>query len=140
MGSNECIEQTGIVEEIRDNSVLVRFQSAPACGNCLAKSVCAPGSNEKNIIEVHNKTMEYSIGDSVKIFISKSMGFKAMFLGYLLPFLIVVITLILTTLLGLNELQSGLMSLSVLIPYYFTMYMFREKINEKFVFTLMKLN
>jgi sigma-E factor negative regulatory protein RseC len=140
MGSTDCFDQTGIIEDIKENSVLVRFQSAPACGNCLAKSVCAPGSAGKNLIEIPQKTKTYSVGDSVKILITKSMGLKALFLGYLLPFLMVLFLLVLTKIVGMNDLVSGLVSLSVLMPYYLCLYLFREKVNKQFIFTLTKLN
>ena len=140
MGSNDCIDQIGIVEEVREKSILVRFQSAPACGSCAAKSVCAPGSTEKNLIEINHKNNGYSAGDSVKILISRSMGYKALFLGYLLPFFIVILMLILTKIIGFDELISGLISLFVLLPYYLSLYLFREKVNQNFIFTIMKLS
>lgn len=140
MGSSDCIDQIGIVEEVRENSILVRFQSAPACGSCMAKSVCAPGSAEKNLVEIHHKDQSCTAGDSVKIHISRSMGFKALFLGYLLPFFIVFLMLVLTSLIGFNELVSGLTSLFVLLPYYLTLYLFREKVNQNFIFSIMKLS
>lgn len=139
MGTTDCFDQIGIVEEVREKSILVRFQSEPACGNCMAKSVCAPGSAEKNLVEINHKNDSYSAGDSVKILISKSMGFKALFLGYLFPFFVVILMLVLTRIIGLDELLSGLVSLLVLLPYYLALYLFREKINQNFVFTIMKL-
>ncbi len=140
MGGTDCIDQIGIVEEVREKSILVRFQSAPACESCMAKSVCAPGSSEKNLVEINQQSQGCSAGDSIKIIISRSMGFKALFIGYLLPFFIIIMVLILTRIIGLNELISGLASLSVLIPYYFTLYVFREKVNKNFIFTIMKLD
>ena len=140
MDSADCIDQIGIVEEVKENSILVRFQSAPACGGCKAKSVCVPGSAEKNLFEIHQRTYGYSVGDSVKILISESLVFRALFLGYLLPFVLIVFLLILTKILGFNELLSGLISLSGLLPYYLTLYLFREKMNKRFNLTLTKLN
>jgi sigma-E factor negative regulatory protein RseC len=140
MDSADCIDQIGIVEEVREKSILVRFQSPPACGSCQAKFFCAPGSSDKNLIEISQKTRGYSKGDSVKILISRSMGFRALFLGYLFPFLMVILVLATTQILGLNELASGLISLSVLFPYYLMLYLFREKVNKNFIFTIMKVN
>jgi sigma-E factor negative regulatory protein RseC len=76
----------------------------------------------------------------VKILITKSMGLKALFLGYLLPFLMVLFLLVLTKIVGMNDLVSGLVSLSVLMPYYLCLYLCREKVNKQFIFTLTKLN
>ncbi|MBN2215354.1 MAG: SoxR reducing system RseC family protein [Bacteroidales bacterium] len=140
MGSTDCFDQTGTIEEVKENSVLVRFQSAPACGSCMAKSVCGVGSAGKNLIEIHHRTHGYSVGDSVKIIISRSMGFRALFIGYVLPFLLVVLLLVMSKMLGYNDLISGLISLVVLLPYYLALYFLREKVNKQFIFTLSKLN
>ena len=78
--------------------------------------------------------------DAVKVIISGSMGFKALFLGYILPFLIVMCTLVIAISFDLSEPVSGLAALSTLIPYYIGLYLFKEKVNKKFIFTLIKIS
>ena len=68
MVSNDCIDKVGIVEEVKENSVLIRFQSEPACGSCRAKFICGTGSDERNLIEIYNKNRTYHQGDAVKVF------------------------------------------------------------------------
>ncbi|MFO7656871.1 MAG: SoxR reducing system RseC family protein [Bacteroidales bacterium] len=138
MSSTQCIDHTGIVEKVNEKSVLVRFQSPSACGSCSAKSLCAPAASGNKIIEVFTQSGSFSQGDAVKVSITRAMGNKALFYGYLLPFLLVITTLIITFSLGLSENIAGLLSLSVLIPYYLTIYLLKEKINRMFVFTLKK--
>lgn len=140
MSSIDCIDQIGIVEEVREKSVIVRFQSQPACGNCSAKSLCAQASTDNKVIEIQNQTNRFSVGESVKVSISKAMGHKALFYGYLLPFLLVITLLVFSVSIGMNEMVSGLISLSILVPYYFIIYLIREKINRIFIFTLKKVD
>ncbi len=139
MSSTDCIDQIGIIEEVKEHSVRVRFQSAPACGSCSAKSLCSPATPDNKIIEIENQNEGFTVGESVKISISKKMGFIALFFGYVLPFLLVLCTLIFTISLGIRESLSGLLSISILLPYYFLIYLFREKMNHMFIFTLDKL-
>jgi len=69
-----------------------------------------------------------------------SQGYRAAFFGYLLPFLVVFITLILGVSLTKNEGFSGLLSLAVLVPYYAILYLFRNKIKRSFDFEISSIN
>jgi sigma-E factor negative regulatory protein RseC len=64
------------------------------------------------------------------------MGYAALFLGYLLPIVVVVASLSILISFKIPELTSGLISVAILIPYYITLFFFRKTLNEKFTFTL----
>jgi sigma-E factor negative regulatory protein RseC len=64
------------------------------------------------------------------------MGNKAVFLGYLVPFLLFIAVLILTTSMGVREWVAGVSSLGSLIPYYIILYLFRDYLNRTITFTL----
>jgi sigma-E factor negative regulatory protein RseC len=66
----------------------------------------------------------------------QSMGYIALFLGYILPGITVIALLITLISVKLPELTSGLISLGILIPYYSVLFFFRERIDKKFTFTL----
>ena len=68
------------------------------------------------------------------------MGNKAVVFGYLLPFVLLVTTLLLLTSLSLAEWISGLISLAALIPYYLILYLRREKLSRTFIFTIRKID
>ena len=89
---------------------------------------------EKSVfVEKHNDT-EYTIGQQVTVSLKRQLGTLAVFLGYILPFIIVVGSLIGMTLFGFSEGVAGLTALLVLIPYYSIVYLLRNKINKKFSF------
>ena len=67
-----------------------------------------------------------------------SQGGQAVLIGYVYPFLAFLITLLILDSLGLKELHAGLLSLSMLIPYYLGVYFLRHKINQKFSFSIRK--
>ena len=85
-------------------------------------------------IEISHFNRNYSPGEEVTVIFQESQGFKALFYGYVLPFLIVVLTLIVTFSVTNNEVISGLLALGVLIPYYITLFFFRHFLKKVFKF------
>jgi len=87
-------------------------------------------------IEISNFSGTYSPGEEVTVLFRETQGFQALFYGYVLPFLVVFLTLIITYSLTNNEVLAGLMSLGILIPYYITLYFFRDFLKKVFKFEL----
>jgi sigma-E factor negative regulatory protein RseC len=129
------INHEGIVQKTGDTSVFVAISSSTACSGCHAEGSCNMSGSEEKIIEVTGK---YNVlpGDRVTILMKQSMGYVALFLGYLLPLISVIAVLITLIALGVSELTAGLLSLAILIPYYLILFVFRSRINEKFTLTL----
>jgi sigma-E factor negative regulatory protein RseC len=135
----EKIEHTGIVQSIEDNHVNVSIISSSACAGCHAAGVCEVSSTDEKIIRTL-KTIEVKRGEMVMVMMEKSMGFKALFLGYLLPFMLVLTILVTFTALSFSEPVAGSIALISLLPYYLFIYLRKEKIGKKFSFTIKKLN
>ena len=74
--------------------------------------------------------------DNVVVLMKKSMGYGALFLGYVFPFILVITVLIILAALPVTELIAGLGSLAILIPYYLVLYFFRNRISNKFEFSV----
>jgi sigma-E factor negative regulatory protein RseC len=129
------INHEGIVQKADDKSVIVSISAASACSGCHAESSCTLSGKEEKIIEVSGN---YNVkpGDTVTILMKQSMGYTALFLGYLLPLITVVVCLTILISLNVQELTAGVTSLALLIPYYIILWFFRKRINEKFTFTL----
>jgi sigma-E factor negative regulatory protein RseC len=134
-GKTECIEHDGIVQESGNGSVTVRISSASACSGCHAEGSCTMSGKEEKIINV---TGSYNVspGDKVTVLLQQSAGFIALFLGYIIPLLLVVTLLIILISVSINELIAGLCSIGILIPYYFILWLFRNRIGKKFTFTI----
>jgi sigma-E factor negative regulatory protein RseC len=131
----ESIEHEGIVESADDRSLKVKIISDSACSGCHAEGFCLiSGQKEKDIV-IPGKYF-VSPGDSVKVLMKKSMGYKALFLGYILPFIVFMAALIILVIFSVGELYAGLGALAVLIPYYLTLWFFRKRIENKFTFTI----
>lgn len=136
--STSVITHKGVIDSIKNNLVKVRILNLSACSSCHAKGGCSASDMEEKIIDVYNDTKEYKIGESVTISSELSTGFKALFLGYVLPFLIVLITLIILTSLNISEIKAGFFALVSLIPYYTGLYFFRDQVKKNFTFKIVQ--
>lgn len=85
-------------------------------------------------IEINHFNRSYSPGEEVTVIFHESQGLKALFFGYVFPFILVMITLMVTSSILKNEVASGLLSLAVLVPYYITLYFFRHLLKKVFKF------
>ena len=129
------INHEGIVQENSGNSVKISFTSSSACSGCREKGSCnISGTEEKQVVV--NGCYDVKPGDAVTILMKQSMGYSALFLGYILPFLLILAMLITLVSFNVSELITGLISLAVLLPYYSILYLFRKRVNEKFTFTI----
>jgi len=140
MNASACIEQKGIVEGSGNGIVNVRISPASACSDCHSKASCSLFGTTEKILDIPADTSEFRTGDRVGVAITQSMGNKAIALGYFVPFLLVLFTLIALTLLRLKEWQAGLIAISMLIPYYIILYFSRSKLRKTFTFTLKKID
>lgn len=129
------IEHEGIVQETDENSVTVLLSPMTACSGCHAEKSCNLAGCEQKLVNVQG-TYNVKTGDRVLVSMKQSMGYSALFLGYLFPLLLVVILLIVLIAFSVNELISGLLSLAILLPYYFILFAFRKLISKKFLFTI----
>lgn len=132
----EKISHIGIVEDIKGQAVQVRIQQASACDLCHAKSICSSADTKEKIVEVRAAEGSVSIGDKVMVEGAASMGMKAVFLAYVLPLvlLILVMVLCLTLIAPGNEVLAALVSLGILLPYAFLLYLLKDKLSKKIPF------
>lgn len=134
------IKHKGYVREVGENSLIVTIINQSACSTCHAQGACTVSDFQDKEIEISHFTKQYSPGQEVTILFKESQGFTALFYGYILPFLLVLATLIVMTSVSDNELLGGLLSLAVLIPYYTTLYFFRHLLKKVFKFELEEIN
>lgn len=138
MNTSVCFEQKGIIESVNDNRITVRIDRGSACGHCSAQGLCNLAESTERIIEVNNSTQLFSIGEWVQVTMSRSMGNKAILLGYFIPFVLFISTLLILSAYGLPEWITGLVSLLILIPYFIILYIFRERLRRTFSFSIHK--
>jgi sigma-E factor negative regulatory protein RseC len=100
--------------------------------------MCGVSEMTEKLIEVKQNISGFAQGQAVNVVLDRSLGNKAVLLGYFIPFLILVITLLISSL-YLSELWSGLLAIAVLIPYYLLLFFFKDKLSKTFYFRIERL-
>jgi len=137
MKQSGLIEHQGIVSGVQGETISVNLNNVSNCSGCHAKAMCNVSETDNKVIEVINyQKSGFQKGDQVIVEFEKSLGPKALFLGYLLPFFVVIATLIISHTLTKNEVLSGTLSLLVLVPYYLVLYSQRSLLKKEFSFKL----
>lgn len=138
MNTSVCFEQKGIIESINDHLITVRIDRGSACGHCSAQGLCNLAESTERIINVENSSQLFSVGEWVQVTMSRNMGNKAILLGYFIPFVLFLSTLLILSFFGFSDLLTGLVSLLILIPYFLILYIFRDKLRRTFSFSIHK--
>jgi len=137
MSARENITHPGIVEKITGDSIFVKILAMSACSSCHAKGMCSVAEIEEKVVEVGmDRKKEIKQGQEVTVSMRKSQGGKAVFLGYIMPFLLLIGVLLLVLNLSGNEGLAGLSAIIILIPYYWLLYIFRDKLKRTFSFRI----
>ena len=134
------IHHTGIVTRINPEAVFVRITQRSACSGCHAKSMCSASEQKEQIIEIPDHTGQYAVGEEVEVCGQTNLGMEAVVLAFVIPLILVVAGVAGGIYLGCDESVSGLISLLILVPYYGALYLFRDRLKKRFVFTVRKLN
>jgi sigma-E factor negative regulatory protein RseC len=134
----ELIEHTGVVERIENGVLLVRIEQLSACADCHAKGACSTADKQEKLIEAIDTKPFSSVGDKVLIVGRNSLGLKAVGIAFLIPFLLIFLTLSIAKWQGLNDAVSGILGLGILVPFYIGLYFFKDKLKRTFVFTVRK--
>ena len=137
--AKDVIEHRAKVDWIEGNRVHVHFVSMSACASCHAKGVCTASDMERKEVEVTDYSGRFEKGEEVNVLMRRSMGFKALIYGYMIPFVLVVATLFISSSLFASEAVAGITSLAVLAPYYLWLYYRQERFKSSFHFQLQKI-
>lgn len=136
MARGETITHEGIVLKAPGNGTAdVEIITGGACAGCSSKAACSLGNTETRIINVRSNA-DLHPGDHVTVVMEQSLGFRALAIGYIIPFVVLIAAFTILTLSGAGELLSALASFAVLALYYLIAWLFRSRINKKFEFKI----
>ena len=139
--TNNTIKHLGIVENIQGPHLSVRIVQTSACAACSAKGHCSSADSKDKIIDITDVTAaSYQVGERVMVIGETSMGMMAVLLAFVLPFLLLIFSLFLLMALMENELYAALLSLAILIPYYFILWLNKTRLKQQFSFTIKPIN
>ena len=115
----------------------VAFVQHGACSECHAAGLCSMGDVAQKVVELptdpYNKHAE---GDEVEVLLKASMGFKAVYLAYLVPLVILLAAILGLMALGVGEVVAGLSGIAAVGVYYLLLWLFRSRLQTEYVFTI----
>jgi len=138
MSGQHLIDHEGTIDHIKGDVAHVKINSESACAACHAKGVCGAADQEEKYLDIPLNGEPYEVGEPVRVQVARHLGFKAVALGYIYPFLLLMAVLIGTIASGIDELKGGLFALFSLIPYYLVLYLLRRRIESTFTFSIKK--
>ena len=137
--SNTKIKHEGVVVELKNDYALVKIMVLSACSKCHAKGICSSSDMAEKIIEtIPLSTVQ--TGDRVIVEMEEKLGFKAVFIAFLVPFVLLMITLFSVNLLTTSEAIVAFSGLGILIPYYLVIYLMKDYLKRSFIFNCRKIN
>ncbi len=137
--NTNLIKHVGYVSKISDNYVEISLEGNLNCSACNAKAACGVSDTDKKIVEIYNNTQKVSIDERVTVVMQNSLGLKAVFFGYVFPFILLFSVLIIASLF-VKEWLAGLLALAVLVPYYLLLYYNQSSLRKLFTVSILKTN
>lgn len=137
---SEHINHNGRIEKIEGSAIFVRIIQQSACSGCHAQGMCGASEKKEKIIEVNDNSGKFHVNEEVMLCGQSSLGLLAVLLAFVIPIILVVVAIGVGDYLQWDETTSGLIGLLLLVPYYCLLYLLRERLKRKFIFTLKKLN
>ena len=133
----EEITHKGRIVAIDPEITTVEIIAEAACASCHAKGICGLGEEKVKQIMVRTSAWNpHNVGDEVEVVLKKAMGYKAVFIAYGLPLVVLFVTLLLLTRIGAGELYAGLGALGAVALCYLVIFLFRNKLSKEYSFYL----
>ena len=141
--TNNTIKHLGIVENIQGSHLSVRIVQTSACAACSAKGHCSSADSKDKIIDIMDVTAaSYQVGergDGDRRNVDGHDGGNPWHFIHSFRTSDCFPVRILMALIE-NELYAAFLSLAVLIPYYFVLWLNKTRMKQQFSFTIKPIN
>lgn len=135
MAAGEEITHMGRIVDINPEFTTVEIVSESACASCHAKGLCGVGESKIKTVQVRTSAWApHQIGDEVEVALRKVMGYKAVFIAYGLPLIVLVAALLISSAAGAGELASGLIAIGSVVLCYIVLAFFRNRLRNIYSF------
>ena len=134
----EEIRHNGVVVSTNGETAKVIIVQSSACAACKAKDMCTSSESQEKMIEA--RMLEpLQAGDAVEVVIREQLAWKAVVLGYILPFVVMMVVLfVLNLTTRLDEAVTGTLALCSIAVYYLVLRLFRNRLQQTFSITARK--
>ena len=137
MEQKSCTYRRAVILSLKGDLARVQFINESACASCHAKAAC--GAADTKLYEVDARLPQgetFAVGEEVRVAVHNQQGYLAIFLGCGLPFLLLMLALVATSLLDASEPVIALSMLGTLAAYYLVLYLLRSRVTRRFSFTI----
>ena len=138
IANKDTFVHSATVSRISGDSVFVSMDQNVHCDSCRAKMACGISESKNEEIEIFSTDSSFKVDEKVQVVINKTLGFKAVFWAYVLPFILLISVLLISSQF-LAEWISGLLALFILAPYYFILHSLNSVFRKKFKISVLKL-
>ena len=133
----EQVMHTGKVVSMTPRATTVQIVSHSACSECHAAGLCGLSEYTEKAIEVPaDPNATYGVGDEVQVVLKASMGFKAAWIAYFLPLVVLLAVALGLIALGVPEVVAGLSGIGAVGLYYLGVWLLRDRLRNEYVFTI----
>ena len=133
----EQVTHTGKVVSMTPKTTTVQIVSHSACSECHAAGLCGLSEFTEKAVEVPTSpSATYGVGDEVQVVLKASMGFKAVWIAYFLPLVVLLAITLGLIAAGVPEVLSGLAGIGAVALYYLIVWIRRDRLRNEYVFTI----
>lgn len=133
---SQIIEHSGIIQDINGKHIRVQIIQESGCVSCQVKGACSAADMKDKYVDVESDESDWKVGQPVTLFGQSSMGLFAVFVAFVIPFLLILLTLLILRNYVDNEAVSGAIALGTLLPYFIILSLFNNKLKSKLKFQL----
>ena len=135
----QTVEHIATVIRADDDVVEAELTVQSACAACHARSVCGLGESKRKRVEIATPdAAAYVPGENVVVSIESNMGMTAVFWAYVMPFVVLLGALIVSSAAGAGDGVSALAALAATALYFVALYLCRARLERKIHFKIHK--
>ncbi len=125
----------GIVKLVEPGKIVVEMHVLSACSQCKGHASCSFVDKADKLVEIETPEWEvYAVGDRVIVSVNESLGLVAVLFAYILPAVILVVSVIMLSVLTESEVLAAVIPLLLVVVYFFILYQYRTKLQRRFTF------
>lgn len=131
------ISHKGKIVEITPEFTTVEIVSESACSSCHAKGLCGVSESRRKAVQLPTRGWDnFHVGDEVVLVLKSSMGHKAVWMAYVIPLAILLISLLGLLSFGIGELASSGIAFALVAIWYFVLWLLRNKLKTEYIFNI----
>ena len=135
----EYIRHEGLVLSAQGEQVQVQVVQTSACAACHAKSMCMAAESQEKILTATALDPNLQAGDRVEVYVMERLGWKAVLLAYILPFVVLMSVVGILGRFLSNEILTGTIALIAVAVYYLILSLFKQRLHKQFTFYAKRL-